>query len=622
MGKIIGIDLGSCLSEVAVMEGNQPVIIINDEGHRTTPSVISFSKDGERKVGDAAKRQAITNPKGTIVLIKRFMGGSYDEIKDNIKHVQYDVINSNGNPRVKINDKEYSPEELSAMILTKMKSIAESYLGEKVTDAVITVPAYFNDAQREATKKAGIIAGLNVRRIIAEPTAAILASNIDMNKGGMYMVVDYGGATLDFSIADISDGVVEIKASNGDVYCGGSDLDKIVSDYVVDEFKSKEGIDLSNDPMAMQRIIEAVEKAKIELSNSTSTEINLPYISANENKEPKHLLITLTKAKFEQLIDKEINKVINLGKEAITKAGIKSDDLNGILLVGGSTRIPKVQEELKKAFNKPLIKNVNVDEVVALGAAVQGSILSGDKTDVLLLDVTPLNLGIDTMGGVMVNLIDANTTIPCKRSKIFTTAEDNQPAVTIVVAQGNRPMTRDNKMIGMFTLDGITPAPRQVPQIEVTFDMDANGILTVSAKDKTTDKEQHITIESSSSISDEDIERMKKEAEEHAEEDKKELEKSMKLNQAESLTFAIEKSLETLESDKCSDEKKSEIKDAISKVQEAVKEKDLDKVEKAQEELEKLWNPIAEEMYKSQEAAQGQNPFSGFTGDSNPFKAE
>jgi molecular chaperone DnaK len=618
MSKIIGVDLGSTLSEVAVMEGNQPVIIVNDEGHRTTPSVISFSKDGERKVGNAAKRQAVTNPKGTVVLIKRFMGGSYDEIKDNIKHVQYDVVNSNGNPRVKINDKEYSPEELSAMILTKMKSIAEAYLGEKVTDAVITVPAYFNDAQREATKKAGEIAGLNVRRIVAEPTAAILASNIDMNKGGKYMVVDYGGSTLDFSIADISDGVVEIKASNGDVYCGGSDLDKIVSDYVVSEFKSDEGVDLSNDPMAMQRVLEAVEKAKIELSNTSETEINLPYITAVDGN-PKHMVIKLSKAKFEQLIDKEIEKVINLGKEAIVKAGIKSDELDGILLVGGSTRIPKVQEELTKAFNRPLIKNVNVDEVVALGAAVQGSIINGEKTDVLLLDVTPLNLGIDTMGGVMVNLIDANTTIPCRRSKIFTTAEDNQPAVTIVVAQGNRTMTKDNKMIGMFTLDGITPAPRQVPQIEVTFDMDANGILTVSAKDKATDKEQHITIESSSSISDEDIERMKKEAEEHAEEDKKELEKSMKLNQAESLAFAIEKSLETLDSDKCSDEKKTEIKEAISKVQEAVKEKDLDKVEKAQEELEKLWNPIAEEMYKSQEAAQGQNPFSGFTGDSNPF---
>lgn len=620
MSKIIGIDLGSTLSEVAVMEGNQPVIIVNDEGHRTTPSVISFTKEGERKVGDAAKRQAVTNPKGTVVLIKRFMGGSYDEIKENIKHVQYDVVNSNGNPRVKINDREYSPEELSAMILSKMKSIAEAYLGETVTDAVITVPAYFNDAQREATKKAGIIAGLNVRRIVAEPTAAILASNIDMNKGGKYMVVDYGGSTLDFSIADISDGVVEIKASNGDVYCGGSDLDKLVTDYVVSEFKKAEGIDLSTEPMAMQRIIEAVEKAKIELSNSTTTEINLPYITANENKEPKHLVMSLSRAKFESLIDKEIEKVINLGKEALRKANIGASELNGILLVGGSTRIPKVQDELTKAFNKPLIKNVNVDEVVALGAAVQGSIISGDKTDVLLLDVTPLNLGIDTMGGVMVNLIDANTTIPCKRSKIFTTAEDNQPAVTIVVAQGNRPMTKDNKMIGMFTLDGITPAPKQVPQIEVTFDMDANGILTVSAKDKATDKEQHITIESSSSISDEDIERMKKEAEEHAEEDKKELEKSLKLNQAESLTFAIEKSLETLDADKCSDEKKAEIKEAIAKVQEAVKEKDLDKVEKAQEELEKLWNPIAEEMYKSQEATQGPNPFSGFTGDSNPFK--
>lgn len=618
MGKIIGIDLGSCFSEVAVIEGNQPTIIANEEGHRTTPSVISFSENGERKVGDAAKRQAVTNPKGTVILIKRFMGGTYDEVKDSIKHVQYDVINSNGHPRIKINNKEYTPEELSAMILSKMKVTAENYLGEEVTDAVITVPAYFNDAQREATKKAGEIAGLNVRRIVAEPTAAILASNINMEKGGKYMVVDYGGATLDFSIADISDGVVEIKASNGDVYCGGSDLDKIVSDYVVADFKEKEGIDLTTDPMAMQRIISAVESAKIELSNTTSTEINLPYIT-NVNNEPKHLLITLTRAKFESLIDKEIEKVINLGKEALRKANIGANELNGILLVGGSTRIPKVQDELTKAFNKPLIKNVNVDEVVALGAAVQGSIISGDKTDVLLLDVTPLNLGIDTMGGVMVNLIDANTTIPCKRSKIFTTAEDNQPAVTIVVAQGNRPMTRDNKMIGMFTLDGITPAPKQVPQIEVTFDMDANGILTVSAKDKATDKEQHITIESSSSISDEDIERMKKEAEEHAEEDKKELEKSLKFNQAESLTFAIEKSLETLDADKCSDEKKSEIKEAIAKVQEAIKEKDLDKVEKAQEELEKLWNPIAEEMYKSQETAQGPNPFSGFTGDSNPF---
>lgn len=626
MGKIIGIDLGSCLSEVAVIEGNQPTIIVNDEGHRTTPSVISFSENGERKVGDAAKRQAVTNPKGTVILIKRFMGGTYDEVKDSIKHVQYDVVNSNGHPRIKINNKEYTPEELSAMILSKMKTTAENYLGEEVTDAVITVPAYFNDAQREATKKAGEIAGLNVRRIVAEPTAAILASNINMEKGGKYMVVDYGGATLDFSIADISDGVVEIKASNGDVYCGGSDLDKIVSDYVVAEFKSQEGIDLSKDPMAMQRIIESVEKAKIELSTSTSTEINLPYITANENKEPKHLVITLTKAKFEQLIDKEIDKIINLGKEAVSKAGIKAEDLTGIILVGGSTRIPKVQDELKKAFNKPLIKNVNVDEVVALGAAVQGSILSGDKTDVLLLDVTPLTLGIDTQGGVMAPIIEANTTIPCKRNKVFTTAEDNQPAVTIMVGQGNRPMTRDNKIIGMFTLDGITPAPRGIPQIEVTFDIDTNGIMSVSAVDKATGKEQSIKIESSSSLSDEDIERMKKEAEEHAEEDKKSMEKAEKINSAEGFAFLVEKTMKDVPSDKITDTQKDEVKKAIESLREEIKNGDLDKIEDRQKELETVWNPIAEELYKStqtdgQNPQQGSNPFSGFTDTfvNNPF---
>lgn len=621
MSKIIGIDLGSTLSEVAVMEGNVPTIIANEEGHRTTPSVISFTKDGERKVGDAAKRQAVTNPKGTVVLIKRFMGGTYEEIKENITHVQYDVINSNGNPRVKINDKEYTPEELSAMILSKMKATAESYLGEKVTDAVITVPAYFNDAQREATKKAGEIAGLNVRRIIAEPTAAILASNIDMEKGGMYMVVDYGGSTLDFSIADISGGVVEIKASNGDVYCGGSDLDKIVADYVVDKFKEKEGIDLktTNDSaMAMQRIIEAVEKAKIELSNTTTTEINLPYITAVDGM-PKHLLVSLTRAKFESLIDDEISKVINLGKEAVRKANISINDLNGILLVGGSTRIPKVQDELTKAFNKPLIKNVNVDEVVALGAAVQGSIISGDKTDVLLLDVTPLTLGIDTLGGVMAKIIEANTTIPCKKSQVFSTAEDNQPAVTIVVAQGNRTMTKDNKEIGKFTLDGITPAPRGIPQIEVTFDIDTNGILSVSAKDKSTGKEQHITIEAKSSLSDEDIERMKKEAEEHAEEDRKEAEKAEKLNKAEAYAFNVSKALDNLEDGKVDDAKKSEIKDAVKKLEDAVRSRNLEETEKAQKELETLWNPIAENSYgKQQDFMQG-NPFSGFTGESNPF---
>lgn len=618
MSKIIGIDLGSTASEVAIMEGGVPTIIVNEEGHRITPSVISFTKNGERKVGDAAKRQAVTNPKGTVVLIKRFMGGTYDEIKENIKHVQYDVINSNGNPRIKINDKEYTPEELSSMILVKMKNAAESYLGEKVTDAVITVPAYFNDAQRDATKKAGEIAGLNVRRIIAEPTAAILASNIDMEKGGVYMVVDYGGSTLDFSIADISGGVVEIKASNGDVYCGGSDLDKLVADYVLEEFKKAEGVDLTSDSMAMQRVIEGVEKAKIELSNSTSTEINLPYITAIDNN-PKHLTITLTRAKFESLIDKEIEKVINLGKEAVRKANITINDLDGILLVGGSTRIPKVQDELTKAFNKPLIKNVNVDEVVALGAAVQGSIITGEKTDVLLLDVTPLSLGIDTMGGVMAKIIEANTTIPCKRSQVFSTAEDNQPAVTIVVAQGNRPMTKDNKMIGMFTLDGITPAPRGVPQIEVTFDIDTNGIMSVSAVDKATGKEQHITIESKSSLTEEDIERMKKEAEEHAEEDKKESEKATKLNTAEAYAFAITKSVNEMVDDKITEDQKTEIKEAAKKLEEAAKSRDLEATEKAQEVLEKLWNPIAEEMYKSMQGNEQGNPFSGFTGNSNPF---
>lgn len=629
MSKIIGIDLGSTLSEVAIMEGGQPKILVNDEGERTTPSVISFSKDGERKVGSSAKRQAITNPKGTVVLIKRFMGGTYDEIKDNITHVQYDVENVNGYPRVKISDKEYSPEELSSMILAKMKKTAEDYLGEKVTDAVITVPAYFNDAQRDATKKAGEIAGLNVRRIIAEPTAAILASSIDTKKGGKYLVVDYGGSTLDFSVADISDGVVEILASNGDVYCGGSDLDKLVSDWLVADFKSKEGMDLSGDPLAMSRIMESAEKAKIELSNTTSTEINLPYITANESG-PKHLLATLTKAKFEQIIDKEITKVINLGKEAVKKAGIKNEDLDGILLVGGSTRIPKVQDELTKAFGRPLLKNVNADEVVALGAAVQGSILAGEKTDVLLLDVTPLSLGIDTLGGVMATVIEANTTIPCKRSQVFTTAEDNQPAVTIVVAQGNRPMTKDNKQIGVFTLDGIAPARRGVPQIEVTFDIDTNGILSVSAKDKGTGKEQNITIESKSSLSDEDIERMKKEAEEHAEEDKKAMEDATKLNSADAYAFMVEKTVRDLEDGKISEEQKKGIEEKIKAIKDAVNEKEVQKADDAVAELQKVWNPIAEGLYKNggedkqQDGGNQSNPFGGFNfgSESNPFSGK
>ena len=634
MSKIIGVDLGSTLSEVAVMEGGQATVLVNEEGHRTTPSVISFSKDGERKVGAAAKRQAITNPKGTVNLIKRFMGGTYDEVKDNVTHVQYDVIDKNGYPRVVIENKEYTPEELSAMILSKMKKIAEDYLQEEVTEAVITVPAYFNDAQREATKKAGEIAGLNVRRIVAEPTAAILASNIDMDKGGKYMVVDYGGSTLDFSIADISDGVVEILASNGDVYCGGSDLDKIVAQYIVDEFKSTEGFDLNDDSMAMSRVMEAAEKGKMELSNMSSTDINLPYITAIDGI-PKHLTLTLTKAKFEQLIDGEINKVIKLGKEAVKKANINTNELDGILLVGGSTRIPKLQDELTKEFNRPLLKNVNVDEVVAMGAAVQGAIISGEKTDVLLLDVTPLNLGIATMGDIMTPVIDANTTIPCKRSQIFTTAVDNQPAVTLQVVQGNRPMVKDNKTIGMFNLDGIAPAPRGVPKIEVTFDIDSNGILSVTAKDEATGKEQHITIESRGGLSSEDIERMKQEAEQYAEEDKKAKAEIELLNEADSYCFNIEKSMKDF-GEKLTDNLKEPVVNAIDILRKSINDKDIEKVKELRQSLENVWNPIAESMYKAEmpegevnpdmaktfeEAFKnGKNPFAGGDfGTNNPF---
>ena len=634
MSRIIGIDLGSTASEVAIIENGMPVVLVNDEGSRITPSIIGFTKDGERKVGAAAKRQAITNPKGTVNLIKRFMGGTYDEVKDNVTHVQYDVVDKSGYPRVVIEDKEYTPEELSAMILSKMKKIAEDYLQEEVTEAVITVPAYFNDAQREATKKAGEIAGLNVRRIVAEPTAAILASNIDMDKGGKYMVVDYGGSTLDFSIADISDGVVEILASNGDVYCGGSDLDKIVAQYIVDEFKSTEGFDLNNDSMAMSRVMEAAEKAKMELSNMSSTDINLPYITAIDGM-PKHLTLTLTKAKFEQLIDSEINKVIKLGKEAVKKANIKTSELDGILLVGGSTRIPKLQDELTKEFNRPLLKNVNVDEVVAMGAAVQGAIISGEKTDVLLLDVTPLNLGIATLGDVMTPVIDANTTIPCKRSQTFTTAVDNQPAVTLQVVQGNRPMVKDNKTIGMFNLDGIAPAPRGVPKIEVTFDIDSNGILSVTAKDEATGKEQHITIESRGGLSSEDIERMKQEAEQYAEEDKKAKAEIELLNEADSYCFNIEKSMKDF-GEKLTDELKAPVVSAIETLKTAITEKDIDRVKELRQNLESVWNPIAESMYKAEmpegevnpdmaktfedALKTGENPFAGGDfGTNNPF---
>lgn len=599
MSKVIGIDLGSTLSEVAVVEGGKPVIIVNEEGGRTTPSVVSLKGD-ERKVGASAKRQEITSPKETINLIKRFMGGTYDEVKDSISHVQYEVKNVNGYPKIVVEGREYTPEEISAMILTKMKATAEAYLGEPVKDAIITVPAFFGNEAREATKKAGEIAGLNVLRIIAEPTAAILASGIDMEKGGKYMVVDYGGSTLDFSVADISDKVVEILSSYGDVYCGGSDLDKIVSDWIVSEFKKDSGIDLSKDALAMSRIIEAAEKAKVELSNTTSTEINLPYITAVDG-QPQHLRQTITKAKFEELIDKEIGKVINCGKEAIKKAKISAKDLNGILLVGGSTRIPYVQERLEKEFGVSLIKTANPDEAVALGAAVQGSILAGENsTDILLLDVTPLNLGIETLGGVMTTLIEANTTIPAKKSQVFSTAEDNQPAVTINILQGNRTMARDNKQIGLFNLDGIAPAPRGIPQIEVEFNIDSNGILSVKATDKATGKDQHITIQAKGGLSDEDIERMKKDAEEHAESDKKAKEEADKVNAAESAAFQIEKSMEEL-GDKVTEEEKAEIKPLIEELRNAANERNVEKIDTAQKALQEKWFPIMTKIYQAQQ---------------------
>lgn len=599
MSKVIGIDLGSTLSEVAVVEGGKPVIIVNEEGGRTTPSVVSLKGD-ERKVGASAKRQEITSPKETINLIKRFMGGTYDEVKDSISHVQYEVKNVNGYPKIVVEGREYTPEEISAMILAKMKATAEAYLGEPVKDAIITVPAFFGNEAREATKKAGEIAGLNVLRIIAEPTAAILASGIDMEKGGKYMVVDYGGSTLDFSVADISDKVVEILSSYGDVYCGGSDLDKIVSDWIVSEFKKDSGIDLSKDALAMSRIIEAAEKAKVELSNTTSTEINLPYITAVDG-QPQHLRQTITKAKFEELIDKEIGKVINCGKEAIKKAKISAKDLNGILLVGGSTRIPYVQERLEKEFGVSLIKTANPDEAVALGAAVQGSILAGENsTDILLLDVTPLNLGIETLGGVMTTLIEANTTIPAKKSQVFSTAEDNQPAVTINILQGNRTMARDNKQIGLFNLDGIAPAPRGIPQIEVEFNIDSNGILSVKATDKATGKDQHITIQAKGGLSDEDIERMKKDAEEHAESDKKAKEEADKVNAAESAAFQIEKSMEEL-GDKVTEEEKAEIKPLIEDLRNAANERNVEKIDAAQKALQEKWFPIMTKIYQAQQ---------------------
>lgn len=619
MSKIIAIDLGSTLSEVSVMEAGTPTIIVNDEGSRTTPSVVSFA-DGERKVGSAAKRQQIMKPKETITLIKRFMGCTYDEVLEDIKHVQYDVVNENGYPRIVIGDKKYSPEEISAMIIGKMKDTAESYLGEPVTEAIITVPAYFNDAQRQATKRAGEIAGLNVRRIIAEPTAALLAAKLN-DKDGKYMVVDYGGATLDFSVADVmagDDSVIEILSSNGDVYCGGSDIDKIVSNWIIKEFNNENpGFDIATDTMAISRIKEAAEKAKVELSNVTMTDINLPYITAIDNF-PKHFVKTLSRAKFESLIEDEITKVIDKGREAVRKSGLKYSDLDGILLVGGTTRIPYVQERLTKEFGVPLIKNINPDEAVSLGAAIQGGVLTGEVNDIVLLDVTPLNLGIDTMGGVMNVLVEANTNIPTSKSNTFTTAVDNQPGVDIIVLQGNRPMSADNKVIGKFTLEGIAPAPRGVPKIEVTFNIDVNGIVTVKAVDKATNKEQQITISNNGGISNEDIERMKAEAEQYKEEDKKKAEEANIINGADHSIFSVEANLNREEfKDDITDEEREKMKPLIEAAKEALNERDIEKIKATTKALNDGWTPIITRLYQppkdsidpSQFTEDAKNPF-------------
>ena len=608
MGKIIGIDLGTTNSCVAVMEGGAPTVIVNNEGSRTTPSVVGFVDNNEKKVGNPAKRQAVTNPKRTVSSIKRFMGETYEQVSEEIKRVSYEVEKSaNGVPRVKIDDKLYSPQEISALILQNLKSSAEAYLGQKVTEAVITVPAYFSDSQRQATKEAGKIAGLEVRRIINEPTAAALAYGLDKRDKSMKVAVyDLGGGTYDISILELGDGVFEVLSTNGDTHLGGDDFDQKIIDYLADEFQKENGVDLRKDPMALQRLKEAAEKAKIELSSQNSTDINLPYIIPVDGI-PKHLVHNLTRAKFEAITDDLIQKTLEPCKKALEDAKLTAADIDEVILVGGSTRIPKVQQIVKNFFGKEPNKSVNPDEVVALGAAIQGGVLAGDVQDVLLLDVTPLSLGIETMGGVMTKLVEANTTIPVHKSEIFSTAENNQSRVTINVCQGERPMARDNKQIGLFNLDGIAPAPRGVPQIEVTFDIDANGILSVSAVDKATGKEQKITIEASSGLSDEEIERMKKEAEENAEADKKAREAADAINEADSLVFQTERQMAE-PADKLTEEQKSKLTMNLDALKKALEGRDVDVIKTATKGLQDAWT----EVVKS--GGGGSNPFGG-----NPF---